>query len=678
MTLAAPTTSTSTTTGTGRTGRPDPAEDALAVATIRHLAVDMVEAARSGHPGMPLGTAPMAWALWSRHLRHDPGDPGWADRDRFVLSAGHGSALLYALLHVSGYDLPMEEVRRFRQLGSRTPGHPEVGHTVGVETTTGPLGQGLATAVGMALAERMAAARYPGLVDHRTFVLVGDGCLMEGISHEAASLAGTLGLGKLVVLFDDNDITIDGAASESCRDDQLARFAAYGWHVLAVPDGEDVDAVDAAVSQALEDPRPSFIAVRTVIGRGAPGIEGTSAAHGAPLGPEVVAAMRAAEGWEHPAFTVPDQVRATAARLAAAGRELREEWQTRLSALADNDPAAHAEWTRTRDRVLPDLTEVLRDADTRPGAATRQSSQAVLRRLVEAVPELVGGSADLAGSTGTDTGRADVTADDASGATLRFGVREAAMAAVLNGLSLHGGFRPFGSTFLVFSDYLRPALRLSALMRQPVIYVLTHDSVAVGEDGPTHQPIEHVEALRVVPGLTVLRPADGLETAAAWRAALERTEGPTALVLTRQAVPALPGHGADLESLRETGSRVVREADRPDVTILATGSEVSVALGAADLLDTEGARVEVVSVLDRDRWARTGGPARTRGRVTVTVEAGVTSGWRAFATPGGSVGIDDFGASGPGSEVMAHVGITSEAVAGTARRLLDHQAGPGA
>ena len=668
MTTTAPVTTTATTSE----------EDALAVATLRHLAVDMVEAAGSGHPGLPLGAAPLAWTLWSRHLRHDPSRPDWADRDRFVLSAGHGSALLYALLHVTGYDLPMAELQRFRQLGSLTPGHPEVGHTPGVETTTGPLGQGLATAVGMAVAERMAAARYPGLVDHRTFVLVGDGCLMEGISHEAASLAGTLGLGKLVVLFDDNDVTIDGPASDTCRDDQTARFAAHGWHTRRVADGEDLDAVDAAITAALDDPRPSLIAVRTVIGRGAPGIEGTSTAHGAPLGNDVVAAMNAAEGWEHPPFTVPDDVREAAARLAAAGRAERETWEERLAAIAETDPATHSEWTRTQAGELPDLGEVLRDVDVRPGAATRQSSAAVLKRLVAAVPELVGGSSDLAGSTGTDTGRADVTAEDASGANLRFGVRELGMAATMNGIALHGGFRPFGSTFLVFSDYLRPALRLSALMRVPVTYVLTHDSVAVGEDGPTHQPVEHVEALRVIPGLQVLRPADGLETATAWRMALERTDGPTAIVLTRQAVPELPARDRDVEMLRATGSRVIRAADDPDVTLLASGSEVAVAAAAAERLAGEDVAAEVVSVLDRHRWVASGGPASRRGRVTVTVEAGVTSGWAAFATPRGALGIDGFGASGKGGEVMDHFGMTPAAVADTARRLLrsaDHEVG---
>lgn len=647
-----------------------PAEDALAVATLRHLAVDMVEAARSGHPGLPLGAAPLAWALWSRHLRLDPTRPDWPDRDRFVLSAGHGSALLYALLHVSGHDLPLEELRRFRQLGSLTPGHPEAGHTVGVETTTGPLGQGLATAVGLALAERMDAARFPDLVDHRTFALVGDGCLMEGISHEAASLAGTLRLGRLVVLFDDNDVTIDGAASASCADDHLGRFAAYGWHTARVEDGEDVDAIAAALAEALADDRPSFVAVRTVIGRGAPGVEGTPAAHGAPLGGEVVAAMRAAQAWEHPPFTVPEPVRHTASRVMAAGVRARREWERRLAGLAVTDPGRHAAWLRSRSGDLPDLETALAGVDALPGAATRQSSQAVLRRLAESVPELVGGSADLAGSTGTDTGRAEVTAEDASGAALRFGVREGAMAAVLNGIDLHGGFRAFGSTFLVFSDYLRPALRLAALMGRPVVHVLTHDSVAVGEDGPTHQPVEHVESLRLVPGLAVLRPADSTETVAAWRLALERRDGPTALILTRQAVPALPSGPADWQSLRDTGSRTVRADALPDVTVLATGSEVALALAAAELLDADGVRSEVVSVLDRERWVASGGPGRRAGRVTVTVEAGVTSGWLAWASPGGAVGLDAFGASGPGPQVLAHLGLTPERVADTARRVL--------
>lgn len=635
-----------------------PDVDRLAVDTLRFLAADMVEQAQSGHPGMPMGAAPMAWTLFSRHLKHDPSDSSWADRDRFVLSAGHGSALLYALLHVFGYDLPMDELKRFRQLGSATPGHPEHGHTDGVETTTGPLGQGIATAVGMALAERMQSSRYPEITDHHTYVIAGDGCLMEGISHEAASLAGHLRLGRLVVLWDDNDITIDGPAGQSCTDDQLARFASYGWHVARVEDGTDVDAIDAAITAAKADPRPSFVAVRTVIGHGAPGIEGTPKAHGAPLGAEVLAAAKAAAGWTAEPFTVPEAVRERCEELAAVGAAEHETWAARLAALEQEAPARVAEWRRTQARELPDLDAVLAGIPLGQDKATRQSSQAVLKALTAAMPELVGGSADLAGSTGTATGAPAVTADDFSGSTINFGVREAAMAAVLNGLSLHGGFRVFGSTFLVFSDYLRPALRLSALMRQPVVYVLTHDSVAVGEDGPTHQPVEHVESLRTIPGLRVLRPADDHETVAAWRAALEHTDGPTVLVLTRQAVPSIGPAPAGF--LTEHGARVVVDHEQPDVDLLASGSEVGVALAAADVLAGDGVAARVLSVPWRERYVVVRDELGT-APVAVSVEAGVRSGWLGVADD--AHGIDTFGASGPGSTVLAHFGLTPQALA---------------
>ncbi len=632
--------------------------DRLAVDTLRFLAADMVEEAQSGHPGMPMGAAPMAWTLFSRHLRHDPSASSWADRDRFVLSAGHGSALLYSLLHVFGYDLPMTQLRRFRQLGSATPGHPEHGHTDGVETTTGPLGQGIATAVGMALAERMQAARYPELTDHHTYVIVGDGCLMEGISHEAASLAGHLRLGRLVVLWDDNDITIDGPAEQSCTDDQLARFAGYGWHVLRVEDGTDIGAVDAAITAAKADPRPSFVAVRTVIGHGAPGVEGTPKAHGAPLGPQVLAAAKAAAGWTAEPFTVPAAVRARCEELAAVGAAEHEAWAARLADLEREAPERAAEWRRTRARELPDLEAVLAEVALGADRATRQSSQAALRALTAALPELVGGSADLAGSTGTATGAPAVTADDFSGSVVNFGVREAAMAAVLNGLSLHGGFRVFGSTFLVFSDYLRPALRLSALMHQPVVYVLTHDSVAVGEDGPTHQPVEHVESLRLIPGVRVLRPADDHETAAAWRAALERADGPTVLVLSRQAVPSLGP--APHTFLTAHGARVVVDHERPVVDVVASGSEVAVAVAAAELLAGDGVAVRVLSVPWRERYVDVRDAVGT-APVTVSVEAGVRTGWLGVADA--AHGIDEFGVSGPGDAVLAHFGITPQAVA---------------
>lgn len=628
--------------------------DRLAIDTLRFLAADMVQSANSGHPGMPMGAAPMAWTLWSRHLRHDPGDPDWADRDRFVLSAGHGSALLYGLLHIFGYDLPAEQLQEFRQLGSRTPGHPEFGHTAGVECTTGPLGQGLGMAVGMALAERMMQARYPEITGHHTYAIVGDGCLMEGISHEVSSFAGHLGLGRLVVLWDDNAITIDGGTDRSCGDDQLARFASYGWHTQAVLDGTDTAAIDAAIEAAKEDPRPSFIAVRTVIGQGAPGVEGTSKAHGSPLGEDLLAQTKELSGWTMPPFGVPAEVREVCARLAAEGAAEHAVWQEAYDAFAAGSPAQAVEFTRARGRGIPtDLSEVLRDAVGKQARATRQSSQACLDAARSVLPELVGGSADLAGSTGTGGGTL-VTRDDYAGNAIAFGVREFGMATIMNGISLHGGFRAFGATFLVFADYLRPALRLSALMGQPVIHVLTHDSIAVGEDGPTHQPIEHVESLRLIPGLQVLRPADDAETAEAWRRALERTDGPTALILSRQSLPQLDPTSFDDPATVAT------------VEILATGSEVSLAAAAAERLRSDGIAVRVRSVLDRTH------AEPDPSVLTVSLEAGSTSGWTGHVDL--ALGIDRFGDSGPGAKVMAYRGFTAETVASRIRELVSQRA----
>lgn len=623
--------------------------DRLAIDTLRFLAADMVQAANSGHPGMPMGAAPMAWTLWSRHLRHDPASPTWADRDRFVLSAGHGSALLYGLLHIFGYDLPEAELRRFRQLGSATPGHPEYGATPGVECTTGPLGQGLAMAVGMALAERMTHARYPEITGHHTYAIVGDGCLMEGISHEAASFAGHLGLGRLVVLWDDNAITIDGRVDRSCSDDQLTRFAAYGWHTQAVLDGTDVTAIDQAITCAKADPRPSFIAVRSVIGNGAPGVAGTPKAHGSPLGEALLAETKALAGWDHPPFTVPEEVKDACAALARFGADDHARWRAALAAFEVEFPDRAAEFSRTQQRRLPaGLAEALRLIAGEEPRATRKSSQACLDAAVSMMPELVGGSADLAGSTGTVCGDV-VTSDDYLRTAIAFGIREFGMAAVLNGISLHGGFRVFGSTFLVFADYLRPALRLSALMGQPVINVFTHDSIAVGEDGPTHQPVAHIESLRIIPGLQVLRPADDAETAAAWRLALERTDGPTALILSRQSVPQL---------------RTVHHDDvEVSVEIVATGSEVWLAEDVADVLRSEGDGVRVVAALDRSRY--TPDPSAT----TVSVEAGTTSGWTGLVDL--AIGIDEFGASGPGGDVMARHGFTVDKVAARVREYLN-------
>ena len=638
--------------------------DTLAVDTIRFLAADMVQAANSGHPGMPMGAAAMAWTLFSRHLRHDPTDPDWADRDRFVLSAGHGSALQYALLHLFGYDLPMQELRAFRQLGSRTPGHPEYGHTPGVETTTGPLGQGFANAVGMALAERMLAAEFPELTDHHTFAVVGDGCLMEGVSHEAASLAGHLRLGRLIVLWDDNEITIDGAVDRSCSDDQIARFAACGWHTLRVVDGTDVAALDSALAAAKADPRPSLIAVRTVIGHGAPGVEGTPKAHGSPLGEEVLAAAKAAAGWPLESFTVPEPVRSRCVELAVTGTARRRAWEQARAELEGADPARADAWRRRQTRALPsrwadilgEIRNQLRpggDAATVAPRATRAWSQDVLGALSAHLPDLVGGSADLAGSTGVAIGAELVAAGSYGGTAVAFGVREHAMAAVLNGLSLHGGFRPYGSTFTVFSDYLRPALRLSALMGQPVVYVFSHDSVAVGEDGPTHQPVEHLEALRLLPGLQVLRPADDTETITAWSLALARRDGPTALLLSRQALPSLPDRGRCVDHRL----RIVHGDGSPDVEFLATGSEVHLAVEVATLLSKHGLVCRVLSVLDRSALEGRG----RRAHLTVSIEAGVTAGWRHLADL--CIGIDRFGVCGPGDVVMEGLGLSAERIA---------------
>lgn len=656
--------------------------DDLAVDTLRFLAADAVEAASSGHPGLPLGAAPAAWVLWSRHLRHDPADPGWPDRDRFVLSAGHGSALLYALLHVTGYDLPVEELRRFRQLGSRTPGHPEHGVTPGVETTTGPLGQGLANAVGMALAERMLAARCNvdghRVVGHRTWALVGDGCLMEGVSHEAASLAGRLGLGRLTVVFDDNDVTIDGPAHRSCADDVEARFRAYGWATLRVDDGTDLDALDRAYAEAADDERPTFIAVRTTIGHGAPGVAGTSKAHGSPLGAEAIAEMRRRRSWPDIAFHVPSEVQLAVAERRVRWAADRAEWGRAHAHWRAAHPDLAADFALDRVPAPPDLTILapLADRSEAGGAiATRKASGAALDALAAAYPALVGGSADLASSTATAIPGGDVAAGDFAGRTIHFGIREHGMAAALNGIALHGGLRPFGSTFLVFSDYLRPALRLSALMRLPVVHVFTHDSVHVGEDGPTHQPVEHVESLRLIPGLTVLRPADAAEAVLAWELAAADLDGPTALVLSRQDLPVLGGAG--LADARRYGGRAVADPPGPvDVVLAASGSEVALALDAAALLRARGVGASVVSVMWRERFeeALRAGAYLLPAAPVVWIEAGATTGWRAVAGPRDAViGIDRFGESGSGPAVAAHLGLSAEAVGREALRLLGRE-----
>ncbi|RAI45560.1 transketolase [Rhodoplanes roseus] len=644
-------------------------------AALRALAMDAVEQAKSGHPGAPMGMAEIAAVLWRGVMRHDPADPRWPDRDRFVLSNGHASMLLYGLLHLTGYDLPIEELKRFRQLHSKTPGHPEYRMTPGVETTTGPLGQGLTNAVGMALAERTLAAQFnrPGhaIVDHRTFVVLGDGCLMEGISHEAASLAGRLGLGKLIAVWDDNGISIDGKVTEWFSDDTPARFRAYGWQVIEGVDGHDPEAIARAFAQALADQtKPTLICARTTIGRGAPTKQGHQDTHGAPLGAEEIARTRAAMGWTHPPFHVPAEVYA-AWDGRARGAALSAEWRDRFSTYAAAHPDLAAEFERRLAGDLPagfaDAAAVALTAETAAGAvATRKAGQIALTEFAKALPELLGGSADLAHSNLTFHPKSVPVTRDPAGNQILFGVREFGMSAIANGLALHGGFIPYVATFLVFSDYARNAVRMSALMGLRVIYVFTHDSISVGEDGPTHQPIEHVESLRLIPGLDVWRPADAAETAVAWTAALERRDGPTALILTRQALPPQPTSGLDV--LAETGARVLRDAVGPCATLVATGSEVRLATDAAALLAQAGLPVRVVSVPCVERFEALPVEARAAlvpaGTPVVVVEAGVTRGWRGLAGPAGRVvGLDRFGESAPEKDLLKEFGFTAERVA---------------
>jgi len=641
---------------------------------VRALAMDAVERAKSGHPGMPMGMADVATVLFSRFLSFDPQAPDWPDRDRFVLSAGHGSMLLYALLHLTGYPgLTIEELKRFRQLGAMTAGHPEYGHAPGVEMTTGPLGQGLATAVGMALAERMLAARHGAdLVDHFTYVIAGDGCLMEGISHEAVSLAGHLGLGRLIVLYDDNEISIDGRTSLSCSDDQLARFAASGWSVRRV-DGHDPGAVFDAIAAERATDRPSLIACRTVIGFGAPNRQGTEKAHGAPLGAEEIAAARERLGWPHPPFEVPEAVRAAWHAAGARGASARRAWQGRLAA-ADAPRRATFEAALTGDigdEARRALAAVRRDFAARaPSIATRQASKEVLDALVPAAPILVGGSADLTHSNLTQAkGQRPVAPGDFSGAYLHYGIREHGMAAAMNGIALHGGLVPYGGTFLVFSDYCRPSIRLAALMGVRVVHVMTHDSIGLGEDGPTHQPVEHLAALRVIPNLLVFRPADAIETAEAWACALAAGR-PSILCLSRQALPTLEREAAGDDAVAR-GAYVLHEPEGwRDVTLIGTGSEVSLCVAAATALAARGVRAAVVSApcLDLFREQEDGYRAAVLGRAPrVGVEAAVEGDWARWLGDGGRfVGMPGFGASAPAEALYQHFGITAAAVADAA------------
>ena len=647
---------------------------------IRALAMDAVEAAGSGHPGLPMGMADVATVLFARHLAFDPACPAWPDRDRFVLSAGHGSMLLYALLHLTGFaDMTMEELRRFRQLGSRTAGHPEYRLAAGIETTTGPLGQGFANAVGMALAERILARRFGDLVCHRTYVVAGDGCLMEGISHEAASLAGHLRLARLIVLFDDNGISIDGQTALATSDDVLQRFQACGWAAERVF-GHDHEAVAAAIERAHRSDRPSLIACRTVIGYGAPGRQGRAQAHGAPLGPEEVAAARAALGWPHPPFAVPDDVLAAWRRCAARGKAARLAWQAKLAGL---DAATRAEFER---RLAGDLEarageamagHIARLLAAPSAVATRKASGMALEVLAEALPEMVGGSADLTDSTNTRTpAMRDIAPGDYRGRYVRWGVREHAMAAAMSGMALHGGILPYGGTFLVFSDYCRPAIRLAALMGLRVVYVMTHDSIGLGEDGPTHQPVEHLASLRAIPNLQVFRPADAVETAECWALALASRNTPSVLALTRQTLPQLRLRAARGKSSSARGAYVLAEAEgRRRAAIVASGSEVQVALAARRALQAEGIGTRVVSAPCLELFAAQKAEYRRAtlpdDAVRVAVEAGAALGWeRLVGTDGGIVAMTGFGASAPGQALFEHFGITAQAVCDAVRARL--------
>ena len=646
---------------------------------IRFLAIDAVEKAKSGHPGMPMGMADVATVLFSRFLKFDPADPAWPDRDRFVLSAGHGSMLLYALLHLTGYEgVTTDQLKAFRQWGSKTPGHPEYGHTPGVETTTGPLGQGIATAVGMALAERLMNARFgDGFVDHYTYVIAGDGCLMEGLSHEAISLAGHLGMSRLIVLFDDNEISIDGATSLSCSDDQLARFRASGWAASRI-DGHDPEAIAAAIEQARRSDRPSLIACRTVIGFGAPNRQGSEKAHGAPLGAEEVQKTRAALEWPYEPFQIPDHVLKQWRKIGENGHAARRSWIERTR---KSNPAARSPFHDALNRNLPfgyaeAMTEIRdRFAADRPNIATRQASQLVIDAIAEALPNLLGGSADLTHSNLTRAkSHRPVNATAFDGSYVHYGVREHAMASAMNGIALHGGLIPYGGTFLTFADYSRPAIRLAALMGIRVIHVMTHDSIGLGEDGPTHQPVEHLASLRAIPNLLVFRPGDAVETAEAWDCALRAQTSPSVLCLSRQAMPTFRELGGVINLVALGAYVIVEPEGERDVTLIATGSEVSIALTAARLLASDNVRAAVVSAPCFDLFRQQSREYRAEvlgSAPRIGVEAAVEGDWaRWLGDSGEFVGMTGFGASAPAEVLYREFGITAEAVAAAAKRRL--------
>ena len=646
---------------------------------IRALSMDAVQAANSGHPGAPMGMADITEVLWRDFLRHNPANPNWVNRDRFVLSNGHGSMLLYSLLHLTGYDLPIDELKQFRQLHSATPGHPEFRHTPGVETTTGPLGQGLANAVGMAIAERNLAAEFNRdsleLVDHHTYVCVGDGCLMEGISHEACSLAGTLGLGKLIVLYDDNQISIDGAVEGWFTDDTQARFSSYGWQVIDEVDGHDAQAVGTALTQAHADTsRPSLICCRTIIGFGAPTKQGSAAAHGAALGADEIAATRAAINWPHPPFEIPPAI-ASAWDARSEGAQADSQWQDVLQNYRQLHPELALEFERRTSGELPTgWSDTAQNCVAEMQAeglkqASRKASQNTLERIGPALPELIGGSADLSESNNTFwSGSHPLTNAPVAGNYINYGVREFAMSAIMNGLALHGGYIPYGGTFLVFSDYARNAVRMSALMGIGVVYVYTHDSIGLGEDGPTHQPIEHAAALRLIPRVSVWRPCDGAETAAAWCAAIERRDGPTCLLLTRQGLNVQGRDAEQVAAIARGGYTLLEPDASPDAVILATGSEVELALSTATALNAKGSSIRVVSVPCTDVFEQQDAaykesvlPRHIKQRISI--EAGSTQGWFKYVGLDGCViGLDDFGASAPAADLYDHFEINAEHV----------------
>ena len=653
---------------------------------LRMLSADMVEKAKSGHPGMPMGAAAMAFVLWTKFLRHNPGNPAWPNRDRFVLSAGHGSALLYALLHLTGYDLSLEELKNFRQWGSKTPGHPEFGHTTGVEVTTGPLGQGIANAVGMAIAERHLASYFNrtgyDIVDHYTYAIAGDGDLMEGVSHEAASLAGNLKLGKLICFYDDNHITIEGPTEIAFTEDRAQRFEAYEWHVQRVSDGNDTEALAAAIRAAqAEKGKPSIIMVRTHIGYGSPHKQDTSSAHGSPLGAEEIMLTRENLDWPQTPFYINEQAAAYFRRALKEGESVESEWQTLFDAYAAANPSMAEAYRQWMKGVLPadwDKDIPVFPADEK-GLASRAASGKVLNAIAGALPNLIGGSADLAPSTETlINSSSDFGPGNYGGRNLRFGVREHGMGSILNGMSLHGGVIPYGATFLVFADYMRPPMRLAAMMGCKVIYIFTHDSIGVGEDGPTHQPVEHLAVLRAIPGLTVIRPADANETAEAWRCALEKIKGPTAMILTRQNLPTLDRQKLSPAAGLARGAYILAEAgkDEPDVILIASGSEVHLALEAAEMLRGKGIAPRVVSMPSWELFEAQPEEYRLKTlppQVTarVAVEAGITQGWHRYVGDRGKIiGIDHFGASAPAPTLFKEFGFTADKVIDTVMKLV--------